>query len=118
CLKYSIATAATALSGPSQLLASSSANNNKFVLLIAAGSWDGWAAGLLMAKDAVAGAPGSVDQAVWPRGVFVRNQQADSVNPLLNAAFKSGDLVFNNYSKILEPVSQHACFGVGNSRSA
>ena len=79
----------------------------KFLLRIHMGSWCGWSSGLLQPRD--------VDD--YPLGVFQRNKQGVAFNPNMNKHYKTGNLVFHDYSKCLESIADHTCFTVGNSRS-
>jgi hypothetical protein len=88
--------------------AQDAAPSKKFLLYIHAGSWDGWAAGLLQPLD--------VNR--FPSGVFVPGQPGAPTNPNLGVHTKVGDLVFHEYSKVLGGIANHLCLGMGNSESA
>ena len=82
-------------------------SSKKFLLRIHMGSWCGWSSGLLQPRDV----------GDYPTGCFFKGQDVGALNPNLNKHFKTGNLVFNDYSKCLERISDHLCFAVGNSRS-
>ena len=91
-------------------------NSGKFMLFIEAGSWDGLASGLLQPTDSEV-IQGNL-MAKWPRDVFVKGQQNSSVNPNVNFAHASGNLLFSNYTKPLLNIAQNMCYSVGSSRTA
>ena len=92
---------------PGQLALGAPGSDNKFCLYIHMGSWSGMAAGLLQPQDV----------GKYATGVFYRDNNRGSDNPNINVHHKDGNLVFNNYTKVLAPIADHLCFGVGNPMS-
>lgn len=92
---------------PGQLSLGAEGSDNKFCIYIHMGSWSGMAAGLLQPQDV----------GKYPRGVFYTNNNNGSSNPNINVHHKDGNLIFNNYTKVLAPISDHICFSVGNPMS-
>lgn len=79
----------------------------KFLLTVHCGSWDGWPSGLIQPTDV----------GKYPKGVFRFGAYAESPNPNVNAHFKTGNLVLNGYSKVLEPIANHVFHGMGTSQT-
>lgn len=88
-------------------LAQSPTGRRPFVIHIHLGSWEGYSAGLMM--------PTSPNN--YPKGVFFRNQARPHPNPNVNVHYQDGDLVFNDYTKVLQPIAQHMLFTVANPQS-
>jgi hypothetical protein len=90
---------------PSQARAQS--ESGKFLIYLHCGSWDGYAAGLLQPTDV----------GKYARGVFRRSEEASSNNPNINEHIKTGQLVLNGYTRVLDSISDHVCFAAGTSQS-
>lgn len=89
----------------------SKSQRRKFVFYIHCGSWDGMASGLIQPNM------GARPEDRFPVGIFSPGQNGMSLNPLINEHTVVGNHVFHNYSRILEPISKHMCFGLGNPQS-
>ncbi len=83
------------------------ADKHPFVVVIALGSWDGYASGLWQPHDAN----------VYPKGAFNSQDNSGSVNPLINQHVKSSNMVFHNYSKVLQSMAADLCCGLALARS-
>ena len=70
------------------------------MLSIHLGAMDGYSAGLMMPTDV----------AKYPKGVFFQNEIKDHPNPNVNAHHKTGNLIFNDYTKVLESISNDMMF--------
>lgn len=92
------------------------AANNRFVIYIHAGSWDGWTSGLTQPNETQTIT--SKLYAKWQRSIFFNGQQASSLNPNVNLAYRYNDLIFHGYNKTLLPIASHMSFGVGTAQSA
>lgn len=95
--------------------------NNKFMLYIHFGSADGLTTGMLPPKEVVIDGSNSNLPKVgaWPRGLFEHEEIADSINHNVNIHYQDQGkrLIFNEYSKVLQPIQNHLCMTMGNSRS-
>ena len=95
--------------------------DNKFMLYIHFGSADGLTTGMLPPKEVVIDGSNSNLPKVgaWPRGLFEHEEVADSINRNVNIHYQDQgkSLIFNEYSKVLQPLQDHICMTVGNSRS-
>ena len=80
----------------------------KFCLYIHFGSQCGYSNGLIMPNDV----------GTYPKDVFVRGQQAQATNPILNVHLKQGPLVLNPYTLSLAGISGNISNGIVNARSA
>jgi hypothetical protein len=78
-----------------------------FVVYLHLGSWEGYSAGLMQATDVGA----------YPRGAFFVNQLTGHPNPNVNKHHKTGNLVLNDYTKVLEGIADHMMFAVANPQS-
>jgi hypothetical protein len=81
--------------------------NKKFVFYIHCGSMDGMASGLTQPNL------GAQLMDRYPSGLFKKTGKSISNNPLINDHLINGSQVFHNYSRILNRISNHACFAVG-----
>ena len=112
------------LAGVKAMAASSSAGgrkNDKFMLYIHFGSADGLTTGMLPPREIVVDGNNSSLPKIgaWPRGLFEQDKVAESINPNVNLHYKDQgkSLIFNEYSKVLQPIQDSICMAVGNSRS-
>ncbi|MDE3269866.1 MAG: hypothetical protein OYH77_06245 [Pseudomonadota bacterium] len=111
---------------------SSSNKHDKFLLYIHFGSADGLTTGMIQPQEVVVdGASANFSQVgKWPQGLFWENNTilesskyfgtakgGQSINPNVNLHYKDGKLIFNEYSKVLQPIKDHLCMAVGNARS-
>lgn len=130
--KYAIALPAVSILNPHYPVAKGSANADKFMLYIHFGSADGLTTGMIQPKEVVFDGSSSNLARVgkWQKGLFWENNQVSedskyfgnskggqSVNPNVNIHYKDGKLIFNEYSKVLQPIKDHLCMAVGNARS-
>lgn len=97
------------------------AEDSKFMLYIHFGSADGLTTGMLPPKEVVidGGDPDLPQVGAWPRGLFTHEEVANSINRNVNIHYQDQgkSLIFNEYSKVLQPLQDHLCVAVGNSRS-
>ena len=84
-----------------------SGSRRPFVVYIHMGAWEGYSAGLMQPTD--------VD--TYPTGVFFVNSSQKHPNPNVNVHYKTGNLVFNDYTKVLESIADHMMFAVATPRS-
>ena len=95
--------------------------HDKFMLYIHFGSADGLTTGMLPPQEVVIDGSNSRLPKVgaWPRGLFEYDKLADSINRNVNIHYQDQGkhLIFNEYSKVLQPLQDHLCMTVGNSRS-
>jgi hypothetical protein len=68
-----------------------------FVLYVHAGSWDGFAAGLLQPEK----------EGAFPLGVFERNTRVPAANPFLNEHVRHGAHIFHHYNKVLAGIADN-----------
>lgn len=87
--------------------ATTAARRRPFVIHIHMGAWEGYSAGLMMPTD----------HGIYPNGVFFSNQTVGHPNPNVNVHYKSGNLVFNDYTKVLLPIANHMMFAVATPQS-
>ena len=101
--------------------AEGTAQDNKFMLYIHFGSADGLTTGMLPPRGVVIdGSESDLPQVgAWPQGLFEHEEVANSINHNVNIHYQDQgkSLIFNEYSKVLQPLQDHLCVAVGNSRS-
>jgi hypothetical protein len=78
-----------------------------FVLSIHLGAMDGYSAGLMMPSDV----------GVYPKGVFFQNEVKNHPNPNVNVHHKTGKLIFNDYTKVLESIAGDMMFCAATPQS-
>ena len=130
--KYALALPAISVLSPQTPPAAGNSKNDKFVLYIHFGSADGLTTGMIQPKEVVFDGSSSdlAHVGKWQKGLFWENNQVaaeskyfgnskggQSVNPNVNIHYKDGKLIFNEYSKVLQPIKDHLCMAVGNARS-
>ncbi len=95
--------------------------HDKFMLYIHFGSADGLTTGMLPPREVVIdGSDSSLPQVgAWPQGLFEHEKVAKSINHNVNIHYQDQgkSLIFNEYSKVLQPLQDHLCVTMGNSRS-
>lgn len=78
-----------------------------FIVYLHMGAWEGYSAGLMQATDV----------RTYPRGVFFTNQASVHPNPNVNVHYKTGQLILNDYTKVLEGIAGHMMFAVASPQS-
>ena len=95
--------------------------HDKFMLYIHFGSADGLTTGMLCPREVVIdGSNSSLPKVgAWPSGLFEGKEVADSINHNVNVHYQDQgkSIIFNEYSKVLQPLQNHLCMTVGNARS-
>lgn len=119
---------------PTTRLKATTGKNAKFILYIHFGSADGLTTGMLQPREVVIDGSNNLAQVGnWQQKLFWNDdkifrasthyRQGDDgnlcFNPNVNIHYQDQGkrLVFNEYSKVLQPIQDHICMAVGNSRS-
>ena len=120
---------------PTTRIKATTGKNAKFVLYIHFGSADGLTTGMLQPREVVIDGSSNNLARVgnWQQKLFWNDdqifrssshyRQGDDgnlcFNPNVNVHYQDQGkrLIFNEYSKVLQPIQDHICMAVGNSRS-
>lgn len=87
--------------------AQATARRRPFIVYLHMGAWEGYSAGLMQATDV----------GTYPKGVFFANQSRVHPNPNVNVHHKTGNLILNDYTKVLEGIAGHMMFAVASPQS-
>ena len=119
---------------PTTRIKATTGKNAKFVLYIHFGSADGLTTGMLQPREVVLDGSNKLARVGnWQQKLFWNDdqifrasshyRQGDDGNLCFNSNVnvhyqdQGNRLIFNEYSKVLQPIQDHICMAVGNSRS-